>query len=119
MSVLPSSTPIDALRAAFGAALQENASLAGYTTARAGGPADALLVANSPPSWSRSPAACGSWSAFLRAGLWLECAGQRQRAARGGVHQPRPGHSDRSGKRPAQCMGRIGALIGTIARQAG
>jgi UDP-N-acetylmuramate dehydrogenase len=36
-----------ALRSAFGEALRENASLAGYTTARAGGTADALLVASS------------------------------------------------------------------------
>ena len=40
-------TPIDALRSAFPGVLQENASLASYTTARVGGPADALLVANS------------------------------------------------------------------------
>ncbi|MBE0699872.1 MAG: UDP-N-acetylmuramate dehydrogenase [Anaerolineaceae bacterium] len=39
--------PIDALRAAFGAHLQVNPSLAGYTTARAGGTADALLTASS------------------------------------------------------------------------
>ncbi len=38
--------PIDALRAAFGDALQVNASLAGHTTARVGGPAEALLVAS-------------------------------------------------------------------------
>lgn len=42
-----SPTPMDALRSAFGEALQENASLAGYTTAHAGGPAEALLVAGS------------------------------------------------------------------------
>lgn len=47
--MITSSTPlpIDALRAAFGDALQVNASLAGHTTARVGGPADALLVASS------------------------------------------------------------------------
>ncbi len=39
--------PIDALRAAFPGVLQESAPLASYTTARVGGPADALLVANS------------------------------------------------------------------------
>ena len=39
--------PMDALRSAFGEALQENASLAAYTTARTGGPADALLIASS------------------------------------------------------------------------
>ena len=39
--------PIDALRAAFGDALKESVRLAGYTTARTGGPVDALLQANS------------------------------------------------------------------------
>jgi UDP-N-acetylmuramate dehydrogenase len=42
-----SPTSMIALRSAFGDALQENASLAGYTTARTGGPAEALLVAGS------------------------------------------------------------------------
>mgnify|MGYP005811308029 CR=1 FL=1 len=39
--------PLDALRAAFGERLQVGASLADYTTAHAGGPADALVIANS------------------------------------------------------------------------
>jgi UDP-N-acetylmuramate dehydrogenase len=39
--------PLDALRAAFGAHLQVNTSLAAYTTARTGGNADALLTASS------------------------------------------------------------------------
>lgn len=39
--------PLSALRAAFGDSLQENASLADYTTARIGGTADALLVVRS------------------------------------------------------------------------
>jgi len=39
--------PIDALRAAFGDALQVNAPMAAHTTARVGGPADALIEANS------------------------------------------------------------------------
>jgi UDP-N-acetylmuramate dehydrogenase len=42
-----SSLPIKDLRAAFGERLQEDVSLANYTTARLGGPADALLVATS------------------------------------------------------------------------
>lgn len=51
----PSSTPlpIDALRAAFGDALRENAPLASHTTARAGGPADALVAANSAADLER------------------------------------------------------------------
>ena len=39
--------PLPALRAAFGDRLQENVSLAPYTSARIGGPADALLTATS------------------------------------------------------------------------
>jgi len=39
--------PIPSLRAAFGDRLQENISLAAYTSARIGGAADALIVANS------------------------------------------------------------------------
>ena len=35
--------PLDTLRTAFGDRLQEKVSLAHYTTARTGGPADALL----------------------------------------------------------------------------
>lgn len=48
MTAQPSSpTPIRALRAAFPGLLQEQVSLAGYTTARAGGKAEALLTASS------------------------------------------------------------------------
>ena len=39
--------PIPTLRAAFGDRLQENVSLARYTSARIGGPADALVIATS------------------------------------------------------------------------
>lgn len=39
--------PMDSLRAAFGERLQENAVMANYTTARTGGPVDALLPVNS------------------------------------------------------------------------
>lgn len=46
----PSHTPIDALQAAFGEAVQLNASLAAYTTAHVGGPVDVLLVASSAAS---------------------------------------------------------------------
>ena len=42
-----SSLPITALREQFGSALQENVNLANYTTARVGGPVDALLPVNS------------------------------------------------------------------------
>lgn len=44
---MPSTLPIDALRSVFDGALQENVSLASCTTARAGGPADALIEVSS------------------------------------------------------------------------
>ncbi len=45
--------PIHALRAAFGDALKESVRLAGYTTARTGGPVDAFLQANSAADLER------------------------------------------------------------------
>jgi UDP-N-acetylmuramate dehydrogenase len=39
--------PLNSLRAAFGERFQENVGLSNYTTARVGGPADGMLVANS------------------------------------------------------------------------
>jgi UDP-N-acetylmuramate dehydrogenase len=46
--MMPTTTlPIPTLRAAFGDRLQENASLAPYTSARIGGPADALIIVTS------------------------------------------------------------------------
>jgi UDP-N-acetylmuramate dehydrogenase len=47
MLVMPTTLPLPALRAAFGDRLQENVSLAPYTSARIGGPADALLAVTS------------------------------------------------------------------------
>jgi UDP-N-acetylmuramate dehydrogenase len=44
---LIASNALTALRQQFGQTLQENVSMASYTTARVGGPADALLVAHS------------------------------------------------------------------------
>ena len=44
---MPTSIPFPTLRAAFGNRLQENVSLAPYTSARIGGPADALITATS------------------------------------------------------------------------
>lgn len=45
--MIAAALPIDDLRAAFGGQLQESVSLARYTSARLGGPADALLIVNS------------------------------------------------------------------------
>lgn len=42
---MPTTVPFTTLRAAFGDRLQENVSLAPYTSARIGGPADALITA--------------------------------------------------------------------------
>jgi UDP-N-acetylmuramate dehydrogenase len=47
MLTMPTTLPLPALRAAFGERLQENVSLAPYTSARIGGPADALITATS------------------------------------------------------------------------
>lgn len=47
MLMTPAALPLDALRADFGDALQENVLLAPYTSARIGGPADVLLTVNS------------------------------------------------------------------------
>jgi UDP-N-acetylmuramate dehydrogenase len=44
MSHSASSTPLPALRSAFGDRLQENVVMANYTTARVGGPVDAMLI---------------------------------------------------------------------------
>lgn len=44
---MKSAVPLKELRAAFGARLQENVRMANYTTARVGGPADALIIAQS------------------------------------------------------------------------
>ncbi len=46
--------PLSALRDAFGSALQEHVSLSNYTTARAGGPVDALIPANSAAELERA-----------------------------------------------------------------
>ena len=44
---MKSAVPLKQLRAAFGTRLQEQVRLANYTTSRAGGPADALIIAQS------------------------------------------------------------------------
>jgi UDP-N-acetylmuramate dehydrogenase len=45
--MMPTTLPLPTLRAAFGERLQENVSLAPYTSARIGGPADALITVTS------------------------------------------------------------------------
>lgn len=47
MFTMPTTTPLPTLRAAFGDRLQENVLLAPYTSARIGGPADALISVTS------------------------------------------------------------------------
>ena len=47
MFTMSTTLPLPTLRAAFGGRLQENVLLAPYTSARIGGPADALLTVNS------------------------------------------------------------------------
>jgi len=47
MTIMPTTLPLPTLRAAFGERLQENVSLAPFTSARIGGPADALITVTS------------------------------------------------------------------------
>ncbi len=115
--------PIDALlpqlRAAFGDALQENASLASHTTARAGGPADALLVASSAEDLEQI--ARRLWE--LEAPFFLLGYGSNvlvsDRGLRGVVvlNRARAIQVDTESD-PPSVWAESGALIGTIARQA-
>lgn len=112
--------PIDALRAAFGDALQVNASLAGHTTARVGGPAEALLVASTAAEleqiarrlWELDVPFCvfgyGSNVLVSDSGLRGVVVLNRARAVQIELE------SD-----PPAVWAESGALIGTIARQAG
>lgn len=54
MFSMPTSLPFPTLRAAFGDRLQENVSLAPYTSARIGGPADALIIVKSADDLAES-----------------------------------------------------------------
>jgi len=120
MSVLPSFTPIDALRKAFGASLQENASLADYSTAHAGGPAEALLVANS--SADLEEMANRLWKMEIPfkvlgfgSNVLISDSGLRGVTL---INRARSIVIDPKSEMPS-VWAESGALIGTIARQAG
>ena len=123
---LPLST-LDALRAQFGPALQENVSMANYTTARVGGQASAMLVANSAADLTRF--ARGLWALevpfyVLGSGSNVLVSDQglsgvvilnKARTIKVDVHKQNDsaGH----GEQMASVWAESGANFGTIARQ--
>ncbi len=120
MSLSSTSLPLDALRAAFGDALQENVRLASHTTARVGGPADALLTANSAGELEQI--ARRLWE--LGVPFTLLGYGSNVLVADSGLrglvvlNRARAMNIDAESNPPA-AWAESGALIGTIARQAG
>ncbi len=120
MSLSSASLPIDALRAAFGDALQENVRLAGHTTARVGGPADAMLAANSAAELEQI--ACRLWE--LGVPFYLLGYGSNVLGADSGLRGVVVLNRARSitfdaDSNPPTAWAESGALIGSIARQAG
>ncbi len=104
----PRSIPLDALRVAFANRLQENVQLANYTTAHAGGKADAMLIVHDASGTGRCRAqVMGDGCAFYDPGKRLECAGQRQRFSRAGDSEPGENGQDRCAQQPAHRVGRI------------
>jgi UDP-N-acetylmuramate dehydrogenase len=115
--------PLDALRAAFGDAFQQNASLAGHTTAHAGGPADALIAVHSAGELEQAVrrlweldapfVILGYGSNVLVSDRGLRCVAVLNRARAVEFH---PG-SDAAGDAPF-VQAESGALISAIARLA-
>ncbi len=66
MTALTPSTPIDRLHEIFGSELQENVRLSNYTTARAGGEVDAMLVIHSSQELERAARALWELKAPFR-----------------------------------------------------
>jgi UDP-N-acetylmuramate dehydrogenase len=116
---LPAGTlPIDALKAAFGGALQLRAPLAGYTTAHTGGPADALLIANSAAELEQMAGKCWELGAPFQvlgfgSNVLISDDGLRSVVI---VNRAR---DIQINKAEGTILAESGALIGTIARQAG
>ena len=119
MKTPPTPLPINALRAAFGDALQENVPLARHTTARVGGPADALLEAGSAAELEQI--ARRLWE--LDAPFFLLGYGSNVLVADSGLrsvvvlNRAREIRIEAESNPPA-VWAESGALIGTIARQA-
>ncbi|RPJ50957.1 MAG: UDP-N-acetylmuramate dehydrogenase [Chloroflexi bacterium] len=115
----PTSALRPQLRAEFGDTLQENASLAGVTTARAGGPADALLVANSAAELERIARRLWEMEAPFRvlgygSNVLVADSGLREVVV---LNRARAIQIDAESE-PPSVWAESGALIGTIARQA-
>lgn len=116
---LPIAARIAPLRAAFGDALKENAVLASHTTARTGGPADALLVANSASELEQY--ASRLWE--LDAPFHVLGYGSNVLVADSGLREVVVLNRARAieidaASEPPTIWAESGALIGSIARQA-
>ena len=69
--------PIDVLYAKLGDKVKENVLLAPYTSARIGGPADILVVADDVTELARIVKLLWKQvNAFYHSGRWLQCAGE-------------------------------------------
>lgn len=124
MNTFSSPYPIDALRAALSRSaarltFQENASLAGYTTAHVGGPADILIVANSAAELE--DAARCLWELEIPfqvlgygSNVLVSDSGVRGAVI---INRARAIEIDSQSAEPG-LRAESGALIGTIARQA-
>ncbi len=116
---LPASLPMGKLREAFGSALQENVLLANYTTARVGGPAQALLPVHTPAELER--AARILWE--LGAPFYLLGSGSNVLVSDSGyagvvlVNRTRNVKVD-AHHEPPSVWAESGANLGTVARQA-
>ena len=120
MNASTNPTPIAALHAAFPGILQENARLANYTTARVGGPADALLVATSATELEN--AALRLWEMGLDfyvfgfgSNVVISDAGLRGAVV---INRARSIVIDAESD-PPMVWAESGALIGSMARQVG
>lgn len=117
------SLPLDALRAAFGDALQVNASMAAHTTARVGGPAEALIAVSSAADLEQAARRLweldvpffilGYGSNVLVSDQGLRGVVLLNRARALQIHA-----GSQTDEVPPSVLAESGALIGTIARQA-
>ncbi len=111
--------PLEDLRAAFGERLQENVSLARYTAARIGGPADALLAVHSADELAEAAGKLwelGAPFVILGGGanVLVSDAGVRQVVA---LNRAKAVHFDET-TTPPTVWAESGASLGALARQA-